>query len=150
MSSDLSCVSCASCSWMEAQSGSLPDTLTTVQPRSVAMSPSWVRRTVFPEPPKPVILMRRLGAPGPLSKPSTKSSITPSRPMSTGGVMPAVGLNGFINFSGLGMSSSLAFELHMGTDAVLAIRYAPPNEPNPDPRRHPKREAREARAATAG
>ena len=70
------------------------DTLMTSQPWSSAIEASSERSTVFPEPRGPVMRINRPGAPSPFSSPSMKSSMTLSRPTSTGGILPAVGLNG--------------------------------------------------------
>lgn len=68
---------------------------TTAHPRSPARRCSSLRRTVLPQPRFPVMSMSLPGAPAPLSSPSSKSSITDSRPISIGGRLPAVGLKGF-------------------------------------------------------
>ena len=68
---------------------------TTAHPRSLARRCSSRRRTVLPQPRFPVMSMSLPGAPAPLSSPSSKSSMTDSRPMSIGGCLPAVGLKGF-------------------------------------------------------
>ena len=68
---------------------------TTTHPRSLARRCSSRRRTVLPQPRFPVMSMSLPGAPAPLSSPSSKSSMTDSRPMSIGGRLPAVGLKGF-------------------------------------------------------
>ena len=68
---------------------------TTAHPRSLARRCSSRRRTVLPQPRFPVMSMSLPGAPAPLSSPSSKSSMTDSRPMSIGGRLPAVGLKGF-------------------------------------------------------
>ena len=73
----------------------------TSQPRCRAISPSSVRSTVFPDPRGPVMRMSLEGDPGPSSMPSTKSSSAVLRPMSTGGIIPAVGLKGLMSFIGL-------------------------------------------------
>ena len=69
---------------------------TTSQPSSLAISPSSVSKTVFPEPRGPLIRISLPGAPGPSASPSEKSRMTFSLPASTGGSAPAVGLNGFV------------------------------------------------------
>ena len=79
----------------EARRSPLPETLTTSQPSSSAIEASSESSTVLPEPRGPVMRIRRPGAPSPLARPSRKSSVTFSRPTSTGGILPAVGLNGF-------------------------------------------------------
>ena len=68
---------------------------TTAHPRALARRCSSRRRTVLPQPRFPVMSMSLPGAPAPLSSPSSKSSMTDSRPMSIGGRLPAVGLKGF-------------------------------------------------------
>ena len=70
-------------------------TSTTVMPLERAMSPNALRRTVLPTPRMPETRSRRSGAPEPFSSASAKSSRIMSLPMSSGGFIPAVGLNGF-------------------------------------------------------
>lgn len=65
-------------------------------PRFSAILRNSASITVLPTPLAPVILIKRPGAPDPLSRPSSKSASTISLPMRTGGRCPALGLNGLI------------------------------------------------------
>ena len=76
----------------------------TYHPRFLAISPRAFSMTVFPTPRAPVTYRSLPGAPTPSSRAIWKSSSSTCLPTSTGGVIPAVGLNG------LGMPSTFLLE----------------------------------------
>jgi hypothetical protein len=58
--------------------------------------------TVLPMPLEPVMMVKSPGAPEPCWRLYSNSSNSPARPTSSGGVAPAVGLNGFCTAPSLG------------------------------------------------
>lgn len=71
--------------------------------------------------------MRRSGAPGPFASPSLNSSMALSLPISSGGILPAVGLKGFCTcvIPRIAMEASFAFR-RFGKGVVVRKGFARP------------------------
>lgn len=71
--------------------------------------------------------MRRSGAPGPFASPSLNSSMALSLPISSGGILPAVGLKGFCTcvIPRIAMEASFAFR-RFGKGVVVRKGFGAP------------------------